>query len=709
MSLFDELKRRNVFKVGIAYLIIAWLMLQVVDIVGPILELPAVFGRAVLLLLAIGLPIAVILSWAYELTPEGVRKEKDVDRSASTTHHSGRKPELQHVGDARSEMPEPVDAVVPRARRASVLPLVAALVLGASIAGSVMWYFAAAPVVLPTTRFAVTAPPGYRLSTDSGQLVLALSPDGRTLVFVASDEQSAGVTQLYRRGLNDLVPEPIEGTEGAENPFFSPDGEWVGFASGQELKKIRLDGSGASVICDVSGDFSGGSWHRDGMIMFARKGQGLSRVSASGGAPESVTTLGPDDLGHVFPEVLPNGDAVLFTIDRGSVDVVGVHSFGDARSWELFEGSSPHYSPSGYLLYYQLRRDSLIAVPFDPATLTTSGEPTPFQQGPRRTTSGADFRIGRNGTLAYVASDGDFQSRPSQLVWVNRAGERSSLGFDPQTNLSLALSPDNTRAAVAGPSTVGLWVHDLERGTSIRFPGWGRSPVWSPDGARITYASWDGNGYDLVVRSADASGEATVLIDDGALYNDPASWTPDGSQILFARAESGADYDLYSIDVAGDHAVHPVLQTPFNDAEPVLSPDGDFMAYLSNESGRYEVYVRPFPDTSSARWAISADGGTEPRWSSDGDTLFYRIDNQILAVPIESQNGFEPGKAEVVFEGRLPRVARSGSGRRRYDVGRNGERFLVSELEDGSENVRQSELIVVENWLEELKRLVPIE
>jgi serine/threonine-protein kinase len=534
-------------------------------------------------------------------------------------------------------------------------------------------------------RFALDSPPG----ATSVQGKPAFSPDGNRLVY-----PSGG--RLYLHQLDQMEAAAIPGTEGGTYPFFSPDGQWIAFFDDGKLMKIDLRGGLPIPLCDAS-DEPDGSWGDDGTILFTPTATtGLSRVSASGGPPAFVTTLDSrhGELSHRYPEFLPGGKAALFTIlkkpTRESQIALLILETGERRV--LLEGGyNPWFSPSGHIVY--ARDGRLLAAAFDLENLALSGDPIPILERVAR----GHVSLSRNGSLAYVPA-GPVEST---LMRVDRKGQSRPLSetgrsfyFGPR------LSPDGTRLAVS-ISTDGkdsIWVDDLERDALNRLSSGTVGdyfPVWSPDGARIAYVS----GGDIVWQAADGSADAETLL-PGLLQNNftLSSWSPDGSLLAFSKTgDRLADIWLLSID---GETLRPFLETPADESGAVFSSDGRWIAYVSNESGRYEVYVRSYPGPGG-KSQVSTEGGIQPTWSRTGREIFYRNGDKMMAVAVSTGPPMRLSKARLLFEGQF--VGASGGysynvlGRATYDVAPDGEQFIMLKENESAR------IHIVLNFAEELK------
>jgi serine/threonine-protein kinase len=562
------------------------------------------------------------------------------------------------------------------------------------------------PPTRPTARLVVTLPPSDRLALGGFTPVVALSPDGTRLVYVAN---RGGSTQLYVRALDRFEASPIPGTEGAATPFFSPDGQSVGFFAEGKLKKVSLSG-GAPLTLSSAPANRGGSWGPDDTIIFTPAATlGLFRVSAAGGTPKPLTV--PDrkkgEYGHRWPDILPGGKAVLFTIWTGaSFDDarIGVLSLETGERRILAEGGTyARYVPTGHVVY--ARAGGLLAVPFDLRRLEVTGPPVSILDGVSMnpTFGAAEFSSSTDSSLAYVPGRSRVGERT--LLWVDRKGAVQPLPAPPRGYLSPRLSPDGQRLAVAieGTNNLGLWLYDLARGTltrltaSLPIP----FPIWTPDGKHVTFMSALSGALNLYWMPADGSGGVERLTtSENAQW--PGSWSPDGQVLAFSEADPTTGYGIQVLRLEGDRKPRPFLQTPSNEYGPMFSPDGRWLAYGSDESGRQEIYVRPFPGPGG-KLQISTEGGVEPVWARNGRELFYRNGDKMMAAAVETKPTFAAAKPKLLFEGHYE--AGIFAFEPNYDVSPDGQRFLM--IKGSEQESAPTQLNVVLNWSEDLKRLVP--
>ena len=569
----------------------------------------------------------------------------------------------------------------------------------------------AAPQML---RSVITLPPTDELELASGSL-FAVSPDGHRLVYSARRE---GRMRLHVRTLDQFQTDVLDGTDGGTHPFFSPDGRWVGFFANGALKKVPVAGGTATVICSTP-QAHGASWAPDDTIVFARPDSGLMRVSANGGTPEPVTTLNAarGERGHDWPQVLPDGRSVLFTIVLGSDFGVGFGVVplegGDTRviargtALKADEGSllptgdlvQARYVASGHLVYGQV--GAIWGLGFDLAQLAAHGSPIELIEDVFEGGGGGAifFAVTEPGALVYVPGGTD-----RSLVLADRRGRTTPIGNTRAPFRLLRLSPDGRRLAVCidvpgGPTSI--WAFDVERGTRTRITSseyHSLLPVWTPDGRQIAHnGASRTEGLAVYLQPAEEGGKGERLLSRPSNH-EPYSWTPDGHTLLFSTRHSETRWDIWAFTLP-DRVVTPVLVTPDNDRIPMISPDGEWLAYISDESGRYEVYVRPFR-RPGARIPISIDGGTEPVWSRDGKELFFRRGNEFHAVSVKTAASLQVDRPQFLFAHGLPFVSSEISS---YDVTPDGQHFAMIESDPES---APTHFRLVTNWTEELSNRV---
>jgi serine/threonine protein kinase/Tol biopolymer transport system component len=542
----------------------------------------------------------------------------------------------------------------------------------------------------PVTRFTMSLPPGQRL--DLG-LPIAVSPDGTRLVYSAGSNNIT--TQLYIRAMDGLQAVPIPGTEGAHNPFFSPDGQWVGFNATGKLKRVSLSGGASVNLTDVTaGQLSGTSWGSQGIIAVAPQTSGpIYQIPETGGNLEPLTRLEKTESGHRWPELLPGGKGLLFfTTAAGTNPKIVAQALGASEHRDLLQvGTFPRYASSGHLVYSQ--GSNLMAVPFDPQKLAITGAAVPVVEG----VLPVGFSFSSTGTLIYIP--GSVAAGSLKLVWVDRKGAEQPVPAPAHNYVLPRVSPDGQRVAAGIEEADNqIWLYDLGRDTLTRLTFEGSSnvdPLWTPDGKRIVFK---GTGNRLFWQPADGSAAANTLTNSELSGNNvPGSWSPDGQVLAFMEINPNTGYDVYTLPLA-DRKPQPFVRTLSLETAPRFSPDGHFIAYASDESGRVEIYVRPYPGPGG-KWQISTEGGSEPVWNPKGRELFYRTGHKMMAVDVTTQPSFSVGKPRMLFDGPYVPTPRSFPD---YDVSPDGQRFLM--LKPSEQAQAPAQINVVLNWFEELKQ-----
>ncbi len=647
-----------------------------------------------------------------DATPANIRRllqrclEKDV------------KHRLRDIGDARVELDEAAIPPLPTATTANVRvdstrARLGGLVLLVSVAavGFVTWLMLRADrppqefgPQRPITRFDVVTPPTGNLSS------FALSPDGRQLAFVGMGE---GGSRLWVRAFDQATARPLPGADGASFPFWAPDGRSIGFFADGKLKRVNLAGSGPQVLADASAG-RGGAWNRDGELLFAPVTPGsLMRIPATGGAPVPATQLESGQTSHRWPQFLADGRHFLFLVAQGRPETRGTYFGsldGGAPTRVLPDETPAVYVPPETLLV--VRQGVLMALRFDPTRGVVSGEPVPVVQGVATDVVNyrSAFTVSPTGVLAYRTGSG---SQRRQLVWMDRAGRvPGTVGGPDGNNLrDPALAPDGERVAV-GRTVQGngdVWLVDVARGVASRLtsdPNVDYAPVWSPDGRRVAFRSARNGVYDLFEKPASGAGdEQSLLVTlEGKA---PVDWSPDGRTLLYTSLSPKTGSDLWALPLGGNGKPFPIVQTAFDELDAQVSPNGRWLAYVSNESGRFEIYGRPFPGPGG-RWPVSTAGGSQPRWRPDGKELFYVVPGgHLMAAPIgvtSDGQTLQPGAPVALFAARLA----SGSGiytsgyqeHPQYAVARDG-RFL---LNVAVESDTTPPISIVLNWDAALKK-----
>ena len=552
---------------------------------------------------------------------------------------------LRDIGDARIEIEDVIATrtsgsdVSQAAARGARLPSrqllgAAGLVLLTVAATSfVASHFTRTPAALPV-RFEIPEVPGTHLDIDG--VNPAISPDGRTLAYRAAD--STGAYRLWVRPLESLSAREVPGTDGAQLLFWSPDSKLIGFFSGQEkLMKVAAAGGAPETICDIKGP-RGATWNRDNIILFAPFSEGpIYRVSANGGESVPVTTLDSTETAHRFPCFLPDGKHFVFSAlppheGKYTIYLASLDS-KERKAVTHNAGGGVVYAEPGYLIYQ--RDDVLVAHAFDAKRGEVVGEPISLGDHPLGTnfSGGTAFSVAGNGTMAYMTN----VPVDTRLVWSDMNGKLiGTIPMEAGDYINVELSPDGQHAVLESARMIGisdLWMADLERGVVTRLSydtGENTSARWSPDGTRVAYTSapYGGSPKIALVNVGTGSSMEIFLADDPA-FKYLCSWTPDGRSLVYARQEAATRRDLWILPLDGDHTPKPYLVTPYFEERGVVSPDGRWMVYDSDESGQTEVYVQSFPD-AGAKYQVTTRGGFNRGWSSDGRRLYFGEDSDVF-------------------------------------------------------------------------------
>ncbi len=572
----------------------------------------------------------------------------------------------------------------------------------------------------PVIRYALTFREGQR-PFPAGQgafgVSLTLPDDGSRLAYIGSTP-GGDQPQLWVRERDQLEASPIRGTEGAHQPFFSPDGTRVGYIDSEtrEIKVVSLGGEPPLTLVGSDVYRLGAGWGRDGYIYFSQLPHaGIARVPSTGGEIEQISTPDADagETRHAWPSVLPSGRGAIVTVQRGDnayhpEDDVGVLDLETGEVTVLFRGTLGRYVATGHLVFVTHEGD-LVAAPFDQDRLEVTGPTVPLLSGLPTGVRGPDVALSYSGRLLYSANAAatDFE-----LVWVDRSGSASPVEegwtFLPPPGGAFSLSPDERSIAVSlnAGGAPEVWVKEIAGPFSrLAFDGASRDPEWSVDGRSVLYTTDQLGGRDLFMRRADGSSEGELVLDLEDELDD-AIWSSDG-EWLVARKGPTPTWDIIGIRPSVDSVPVPLVATQdFHETSPALSPDGRFLAYASNESGVSEIYVRPFPNVNDARWLVSTDQGREPVWAHNGRELFYKnVLGQLVSVTFSTEGGFEVIERTPLFP------TRTGDTynvlKALYEITRDDQRFLMYQATGASDSRPAGEYIVVENFPEELKQRVP--
>jgi eukaryotic-like serine/threonine-protein kinase len=618
----------------------------------------------------------------------------------------------QALADPSGVLVQPIAAVKPRAKLGTILPwAAAALALGLIIAGVVVWKLKPSEP-RQVQRYDYHLPEGQQFGS-LYDFAISISPDGRQIVYATK----AG---LYLRSTDAFDARLIAGTEGnPQRPFFSPDGKWIGYWSESEkrLKKVPVSG-GAPVTIGDAVSIGSFDWGADGTIVYGQREKGIMHVSANGGTPEVIIAPGKEALAVLHPQILPDGKSVLYTkLSSGVFGEAVVGSLQSGKSKNLFPGNAARYLPTGHIVYEL--ENNLLAIPFDLKTLSVTGGPVPVIENVIRMGGAPQYAVSGSGTLVYIPGT-KATAEPGQrtLVWVDKRGREEPITAPPNDYRFPRMSPDGTKVALAinAGDKSDIWIWDLLRETMMRLTlnEASNCPLWTPDGKRIVFSvSGDRRAEKLYWKAADGTGSDEALGSvKGKMYFTPSSWSADGKTLVAYGRDVALDasHDIGVMSMDGDHQWKPLLDEKYNEVNAEISPDGRWMAYGSNESGRNEVYVRPFPGANTGKWPVSMKGGFCPLWSPDGRTLYYRADDAVMAVPVETLPAFKPGKPEILFRGTY--VGPYGGDAHLWDISPDGKRFLMMKAVQSTEKAPAVEpprrINIVLNWTEELKQRVPV-
>jgi eukaryotic-like serine/threonine-protein kinase len=622
--------------------------------------------------------------------------EKDPDERYQSAHDLLL--QLKWIGAAGSQagVPAPVAA---RRRLHSHGRMAAAVLSAIILTAAGVWSFAVPRSVPPMVlRAAVTLPAGVEFNIyTSGNL--AISPDGSRIVYSGL---TAETPMLFLRAAGSTASTPMPGTQGAVNPFFSPDGAWVAFNAAGKLQKVAVAG-GAPVDITSGATSFGGAWLADNTIVFASVGgQGLMRVSAGGGTAEPFTTFESGETAHRWPALLPDG-SVIYSAGTGGVwsnaRIIVQPADGGPRKALTVAGTGARYVASGHLVFAQTGR--MFAVPFDLASHTVTGDAQPVIESVMMNESDGRtaFAVSSTGLAASVATVEGLDRR--RLVWVSLDGKVTPVPVPERAYEHPRISPDGRKVALTiRESDPDVWVIDLARYTLTRLTteaGEDESPVWTPDSRRVTFASSREGGRVTAWKAADGSTPEEMLF-ASPRHQHLGGWTPDGQKLLSEEGVS-TGYDLFVGDMTSKKT-EPFLVSRFSKTGAQLSPDGRWVAYGSNESGRTEIYVHAFAG-QGGRLQVSTEGGIEPRWAPDGRALYFRDGDRMMAVPLETGAALNPGTPRVLFEGSYTRM---GWPQANYDVAPNGKAFLMVR---GDAQRLPTSINVIANWFEELRAIRP--
>jgi serine/threonine-protein kinase len=635
--------------------------------------------------------------------------------------HKDPRQRVQAIGDVRLALEGAFEASVAPPTAPTGVPLwqrvllvgVAAIVGGATI-GTLVWFAArrAEPPPARVSRLQLTPAGAAALSIGWNDRELVITPDGSRVIYVGNQG-----TQIFVRPLDSLAPVAVFTGRGLTGLFVSPDGQWIGFREALGLlKKVAVNGGPAVTLAtiDTAGS-SGATWGPDDTIILATNSvdTGLMRVPAAGGPLTVLTRPDPaqGEADHFWPEMLPGGRAVLFTITSltdglEAAQVAALDLQTGMRKILVRGGSHAHYVSSGHLVY--AAAGMLRAVPFDLARLETRGTSVTVVPDVVTTVKGGvDAVVASDGTLAYVL--GTVEGTPRTLVWVDREGREIPIPAPPRPYLLPALSPDGIHLAVfANDQQRDLWLWDFRRTTLTRLtsaPGVDVVHAWTPDSRRLVFTSERAGVRNLFWQAADGAG-AVERLTKSPNTQYPTGVSPDGRLLIYAEEFPTTGNDVMAIELDATRRVTALVRSQFIEQNGTVSPDGRWLAYEANDSGQFEIYVRPFPEVNSGRWQVSTTGGTRPVWTRSGQELVYvSPTGALMGVDVgrgSSWGGTTP--TMVVKQGYYTNLSWWG---RSYDVSSDGQRFLMIKEGGADGAATPTSIIVVQHWIEELKRLVP--
>jgi eukaryotic-like serine/threonine-protein kinase len=614
---------------------------------------------------------------------------KDVDERWQSAHDL--KLQLAWIAEGKPSATQAVITAAPRWRERVAWVIAALALLGAlGLMGVVGGLRGGGDRATPASQFVVLPPDDARFASDvSGQ---AISPDGRQIVFVAMT--SNGAQRLWLRALDSLTPRVLEGSDNAGAPFWSPDSRSIAFFADGKLKRLDLDGGSPQTLADAPFAL-GGSWGKNGTIVYVPNlASPAYRVSAKGGTAVPITRFDRQrgEFLHGTPSFLPDGNHFLFFAGSQESGVYAGSLDSQDVAFVIRSEANAIYVPPGYLLF--LRGSTLMAQPFDAERLTVTGEASSVVENVNRFINVAGVSASDNGTLLARPAT----AIQSELVWFNRLGTRVAVAAPAAEYVEFALSPDESQIAFDRGDLSGeapdVWLLDVRRGSTSRLttnPSVDNVPIWSADGRTVAYASEHGRGLDIYQRPANQSAPEQVLLKlDASPIMFPADWSPDGRYLAYYRTDPQQRNDVWVLPLFGDRKPFALIQTEFNEWQAQFSPDGKWIAYVSDESGMSQVYVQAFP-MQSGKVSVSTRGGMQPRWRRDGKELFYLApDRKLMAVPVKSGTTFEVDSPRPLFQTTLDPT----TFRQSYAVSADGNRFL---LNTPVETVSQP-LTVVLNW-----------
>jgi serine/threonine protein kinase/Tol biopolymer transport system component len=601
--------------------------------------------------------------------------------------------ELKWITEGGQQLESPLLSGGRRWRRSMTAVAAAALVIGMTALG---WVIGKRTLPGPVLRLVVPTPTGTQLFDGPNQ-VLAMSPDGSMMVFSAYE---AGEPRLYSRRLDSFNATPVAGSEGGVNPVFSPNGEWLAFVARGSGKLRKVQVMGGTPIDVVSAAGLGLAWSEDDTLYFV---QGFStgiQALPNGGNVRAVTRTGTtkDDRAHLWPQVLPDGKTLLFTVwtsasfDDARIEAVSLKS--GARTVLVRGGTHGRYVPTGHLVY--ARGGNLFAVRFDPSRLEISGDPVQVVEGVATGAANGEARFAFSSTGTLIYAEGEYTAAARNLVWVDRGGKILKITDMVRPFGGVSMSPDGKRlAATLQSSTYDLWIYDLDRDTltKLTFGADDSDATWSPSGNYIAYKSTKSGTPQIYLKHMTGAGEEELLT-TGSADKDSSSWTPDSKEVVVQIHSEETGWDIHTIPISGDHKPRLLVGGPYDQNFGAISPDGRWVSYRSNESGKNEVYVQSLAN-ATMKVQVSREGGSNAQWARSGRELFFRQGEKMFATPIDAGPVLRVGKPALLFEDRTRWYD--------YSIAPDGRRFLVVRDVEQS-NAAANHVNVVLNWFDDLKQ-----
>ena len=603
------------------------------------------------------------------------------------------------LADPSGVLAQPPSLALRQSKLRLILPWITA-VLGIVVGGIAVWKLKQ-PELGQVVRFDYDLPRDQQFLPGTAPH-LAVSPDGTQFAYSTTEG-------LYLRQINEMDARLVPGTKVGQWPCFSPNGKWISYFSRADKKLMKIPNSGGTpmALCDVT-NFGGASWDTDSAIVYGTAG-GIMRISADGGIPEVIVRAEKEM--PLYPQVLPNRKSVLFTL-YGTPLKIFLQSIESGKRSELFVGDSARYLPTGHIIYAS--GNSLFAVPFDPGKPEALGGPVSVVNGVLRIPLFSDYAVSESGTLVYVPGS-SVTAVHRTLVWVDRNGKEEPLQAPPDSYMDPRISPDGTKLALSigdRLTNTDIWIWDLIRKTMTRLTfesTHATLPLWTPDGKRIVFSSHRDPAHGIYWRFADGTGKEERLASrqDRNLF--PASWAGDRSMLLVETAPPGtSSFDIGAISMEGKREFRLSLQENYVESRAQVSPNGRWMAYASDESGRNEIHVRPFPDVQKGKWPVSTSGGDSPLWTRDSRELLYRNGDAVMAVSVKTDPDFRLEPPRILFRGTYvaSEIKSYPDPSNTWDISPDGRRFLMIK-EAGAEGSPRKINIVL-NWLDELKQRVPV-